>query len=152
MGSNKGKMFTYIKHFALNEQEENRYGLYTYTTEQALREIYLKPFKACIQKGKSSVVMTSFVRVGAQAASGSKALVTGVLREEWGFNGCAETDYIDHAVYMRPDLCLSAGCDLMMKSGGVSYAFFKESNTFKKMLRNATKHVLYSTLAILALE
>lgn len=148
LGSNSAGLYCYLKHVVLNDQDENRDGLYNYVTEQALREIYLKPFKTTIQKGHAPGVMSSFVRIGNTYAGGSKALLTGVLRDEWGFNGCIVTDYIDHPSYMNPCQSLIAGGDLTMKWGGTSYDQFQTvdstfENTFNKMLREACKHILY---------
>lgn len=83
-----------MKHFVANDQETHRadYGLYTWTTEQALRELYLKPFELTAKEGDAHGVMTAFNRVGAIWAGGSKALLTDVLRTEWGFKGFVVTD------------------------------------------------------------
>lgn len=83
-----------MKHFVANDQETNRanYGLYVWTTEQSLREIYLKPFELAVKEGGAHGAMSSFNRVGAIWAGGNKALLTNVLRNEWGFRGFVITD------------------------------------------------------------
>lgn len=101
-------IYCYMKHFALNDQESNRScsgndgngkggrGLVTWSNEQAIREIYLKPFEIAITDNKDNgtlAVMTSFNRVGTCWAGGSYDLLTGVLRGEWGFDGFVITDY-----------------------------------------------------------
>jgi beta-glucosidase len=113
------------------------------------RENYLKPFKLAIQKGGATGVMTSYNRIGAIWTGGSKALCQGVLRDEWGFAGCIETDYADHHNYMNLDQAIRAGGDLWMDGWNSNGAFTFEtsSNTFLQALRNASKHILYMSLS-----
>ncbi len=83
-----------VKHFAANEQETNRQsnGLYTWANEQSLRELYLEPFEISVKEGKAKGVMSAYNRIGAQWCGGSKALITELLRDEWGFDGFVITD------------------------------------------------------------
>lgn len=83
-----------VKHFAANEQETNRQsnGLYTWVNEQALRELYLEPFEISVKEGQAKGVMSAYNRIGAQWCGGSKALITDLLRNEWGFDGFVITD------------------------------------------------------------
>ncbi len=83
-----------VKHFAANEQETNRQsnGLYTWVNEQALRELYLEPFEISVKEGHAKGVMSAYNRIGAQWCGGSKALITDLLRIEWGFDGFVITD------------------------------------------------------------
>lgn len=86
---------TYTKHFALNEQENNRSSVCTFSNEQAIREIYLKPFEMSVgTEGGGMGIMTSMNRVGAVYSSSDYALCTGVLRNEWGFHGVVITDFV----------------------------------------------------------
>ncbi len=89
----KGLVVT-VKHFAANEQETNRQsnGLYTWLNEQALREIYLEPFEISVKEGGAKGIMSAYNRIGAQWCGGSKALITDLLRNEWGFDGFVITD------------------------------------------------------------
>ncbi len=89
----KGLVVT-VKHFAANEQETNRQsnGLYTWVNEQALREIYLEPFEISVKEGGAKGIMSAYNRIGAQWCGGSKALITDLLRNEWGFDGFVITD------------------------------------------------------------
>ena len=89
----KGIVVT-VKHFAANEQETNRQsnGLYTWLNEQSLREIYLEPFEISVKEGGAKGIMSAYNRIGAQWCGGSKALITDLLREEWGFDGFVITD------------------------------------------------------------
>ena len=89
----KGIVVT-VKHFAANEQETNRQsnGLYTWLNEQSLREIYLEPFEISVKEGGAKGIMSAYNRIGAQWCGGSKALITDLLRTEWGFDGFVITD------------------------------------------------------------
>ena len=83
-----------VKHFAANEQETNRQsnGLYTWANEQSLREIYLEPFEISVKEGKAKGIMSAYNRIGSEWCGGSKALITDLLRNEWGFDGFVITD------------------------------------------------------------
>ena len=89
----KGIIVT-VKHFAANEQETNRQsnGLYTWMTEQSLRELYLEPFEISVKEGKAKGIMSAYNRIGAQWCGGCKPLLVDLLREEWGFDGYVVTD------------------------------------------------------------
>ena len=144
-------VYVYIKHFICNDGEAGIYrdSVYTWMTEQALREVYLKPFKAMIQKYDATGLMSSYNRIGAVWAGGSEALLTGVLRDEWGFNGAVITDYADHHSYMNGDQALRAGGSLWMAGfGGGEMAFETSSNSYMQALRRAAKQVLYMYLHV----
>ena len=83
----------YLKHFAMNDQETDRTGLGTFNSEQAMREIYLKPFEYSVKDGNATAFMSAFNRVGAINAFGNYRLLNSLLREEWGFKGAGVTDY-----------------------------------------------------------
>lgn len=87
------KIVPYIKHFALNERETNaRDQLFTWCSEQAMREIYFLPFEMAVREGHSLGVMSSFNYIGHTWAGGNRALLTELLRKEWGFEGTVVTD------------------------------------------------------------
>ncbi|MBO5327826.1 MAG: glycoside hydrolase family 3 C-terminal domain-containing protein [Clostridia bacterium] len=138
----------YIKHFALNDQDRNRMtDPATWVQEQAIREIYLKPFEAAIKDGKSLGVMSSYNRVGAVWAGGSYALITEVLRNEWGFDGIVLSDYMD-GDYENVDQMLAAGADAALNTASYnSHATVTCTTTGAQAItymRRAMKHVLYS--------
>jgi beta-glucosidase len=83
-----------VKHFAANDQETNRQsnGLYTWLSEQSLRELYLEPFEITVKEGETKGVMSAYNRIGAQWCGGSPALLIDLLRNEWGFDGFVITD------------------------------------------------------------
>ena len=83
-----------VKHFAANDQETNRQsnGLYTWLNEQSLRELYLEPFEISVKEGGAKGIMSAYNRIGDQWCGGSSALLTDLLRNEWGFDGFVITD------------------------------------------------------------
>ena len=101
----------YCKHFALNDQEEGRYGISTWSNEQAIRELYLEGFEGAVKDGGGSV-MSSFNRVGVVWSGANRNLMTGILRDEWGLEGGAITDCSVYAIYMDYCYGVLAGQDL----------------------------------------
>lgn len=113
-------VYVYMKHYALNDQETNRAAyeqVCTFSDEQTMREIYLKPFEYGVKDGGAKGIMTSMNRVGYTFAAGNYAMITAVLRNEWGFDGCVITDYTGDATAAYVDQMLAAGGDLLMCSG-----------------------------------
>ncbi len=108
----------YIKHFALNERETNvRDQLFTWCSEQTMREIYLRPFELAVREGGALAVMSSFNYIGHTWAGGSKALLTELLRKEWGFEGAVITDACLYP-YMKVAQMVYAGGDLSLDTLG----------------------------------
>lgn len=143
-GSMDAGVFCYIKHFIVYDQDTNRDSLYTWLTEQSLREIYLKPFQIAVEKAGATGIMTAYNRIGAVWAGGSSALLQGILRGEWNFYGSIITDYCDHHEYMNMDQALRAGGTLWMDGmfpGSLKYE--TESNSYMQALREASKGVIY---------
>ena len=92
-GAKNNGLTCYLKHLALSEPGYNPNYLNTWLTEQNLRENYLKAFEICVKDGGANAVMSAFNSVGAVSACNSYALLTQVLRNEWGFRGAVVTDY-----------------------------------------------------------
>ena len=138
-------MNVYIKHFIVNETETKRSKLYTWLTEQALREIYCRPFEIAVKRGKANGMMTSFNRLGSYWTGGSYALMTEVLRNEWGFRGACVTDYYN-GTYMGVEQGLKAGNDLWL-TGSQKNA--ENINTSDKVImyfaRQACKNIIYAS-------
>ncbi len=108
-----------IKHFACNNQEDNRTFVSSNLSERALREIYLRGFEICVREGGAKGVMTSYNMVNGVYTPNSYDLCTKVLRREWGFDGVVMTDwYSTNKGQARNDLALAAGNDLIMPGGG----------------------------------
>lgn len=149
-GSLDSGVYCYVKHFICNDGESGIYrdSVYTWMTEQTLREIYLEPFRLLVEDYGATGLMSSYNRIGAVWSGGSEALLTGVLRDEWGFTGAVITDYSDHQQFMNGDQSLRAGGTLWM-DGWLSDGTFKcetSSNSFQQALRRAAKEVLYMYL------
>jgi len=145
-GSQDNGVYAYMKHFALNDQEENRCDmLCTWTNEQALREIYLKPFEKCVKDAGCLAVMSSFNYIGNRWAGGTSELCNTVLRDEWGFDGFVETDYFGVYGYMSSDQAIRNGTDLMLVNypTATNDVQFRDTNGAKLAMRNATKNILY---------
>ena len=138
-------MNVYIKHFIANETETKRSGLKTWMTEQALREIYCRPFEIAVKRGKANGMMTSFNRIGTCWTGGSYALMTEVLRNEWGFRGACVTDYYNASI-MGVEQGLKAGNDLWL-TGAQKNA--KDINTNDKVImyfaRQSCKNIIYAS-------
>ena len=145
--STKG-IYPYIKHFALNDQEGNRCAfLLTFSSEQAIREIYLKPFEIVVKNftGTPLAVMSSFNWIGTMPADGNPNLLKNVLRGEWGFVGMVETDYDGSYGYMISDHCVRSGNDLMLGfASAASNQFTDQSATAALAMRQACKNILYT--------
>lgn len=103
-----------VKHFVANEQETHRSigGDLSWLSEQALREIYLKPFEYTVKLGETSGIMTSFNRIGTRWTGGDYRLLTEILRNEWGFNGLVICDFNTIPQYMIPRMMFYAGGSL----------------------------------------
>ena len=143
-GSMKYGVYTYAKHFLCNEQERNRAGVFVWATEQALREIYARGFEIYVDLGGLGI-MSSFNCVGSWWAGGSEALLTTLLREEWGFHGVVVTDYAGPD-YMATNIGLRAGNDLWLNKASVSasatYSATPHDATI--LMRRAAKNILYA--------
>ncbi|MBR1813023.1 MAG: glycoside hydrolase family 3 C-terminal domain-containing protein [Lachnospiraceae bacterium] len=113
-GTQKKGVICSIKHFAVNEQETHRSinGDCSYLTEQALREIYLKPFEIAVKEGRTRGLMSSFNRIGRRWTGGDYRLLTEILREEWGFTGAVICDFNTIPQYMNSRQMAYAGGDI----------------------------------------
>lgn len=138
-------VYCYMKHFAVNDQETNRdsNGLITWLNEQSMREIYLRPFEIAVKEGGTTAIMSSFNRIGTVWAGGNYELLTGVLRNEWGFKGTVIDDY-GLTSYINQEQVIRAGGDLMLIQGTKMPEYENASPTQLACLRNATKHILYT--------
>lgn len=139
-GAAEKGVYTLIKHFAFNDQENHRgdrtgqYSMATWLNEQPAREIYLRPFEMCMKVGDVEVnyvretgdgtyenatttmaacqgLMTAFNRIGATWVGGDYDLITGIVRTEWGFDGWIITDNADTGVFMNAGQMIEAGAD-----------------------------------------
>lgn len=147
-GASEKGVYAYMKHFALNDQEWNRCAvLLTWSSEQAIREIYLKPFELATKgfTGTSRAAMSSFNWIGAKPSCMNSNLLNNVLRDEWGFVGMVETDYDGSYGYMITDGCIRNGNDLMLGFNSAdSNVLSDESATAVQAMRQACKNILYT--------
>ena len=118
-------LYCFFKHFAVNDQEKNREGTSVFLTEQALREIYLKPFQMVVQEGKSMGIMSSYNRLGNMETAASYPLLTEVLRQEWGFKGHIISDMthsgnssVNFKCYENVNNRILSGCNQQLDSNG----------------------------------
>jgi beta-glucosidase len=153
-------VYVFVKHFALNDEETNCRSISTFANEQAIREIYLKPFQLAITEGGAHNVMTAFSRVGVVWSSAHYGLMTTVLRGEWGMDGFAISDYTTSGVTTTahdrttydPYLAVLAGTDTFDSSAKTSqYKALKNLDYendphFVLAMRNACKRILYTVV------
>ena len=148
-GAKEHGVYSYMKHFALNDQEGNRCDmLCTWSSEQAIREIYLKPFEMCVKDAGCEAVMSSFNYIGNRWAGGTAALCKTVLRDEWGFQGFVETDYFGVYGYMSADQAIRNGTDLMLVAyqTETNNVQFRETNGAQRAMRDAAHNILFVTV------
>ena len=149
-GSAEQGVYAYIKHFALNEQEMNRCSfLLTYSDEQAIREIYLKPFEICVKnyESQSLAVMSSFIFIGDIYSGENPYLLNNVLRGEWGFQGMVETDWNGSYGYQQTDACVRNGNDIMLGFlQHESNQLDTSSPTLVNAMRQACKNIMYTVV------
>ncbi len=148
-GAQSKGVYAYIKHFALNDQQiAQNEMLCTWSTEQAIREIYLKPFEIGVKDGGSGAVMSSWNYIGNKWSGANPELLINVLRKEWGFVGMVITDGYHYCGYMDSDRAIRNGCDLMLKNFDVetNHVTDQTSATGILAMRNACHNILYTVV------
>ena len=144
-GAKSKGVYSFMKHFALNDQETKRTEmLCTWTNEQAMREIYLKPFEMSVKEGGAQAVMSSFNYIGNTYAGASSNLLQTVLRGEWGFKGFVLTDYFGGYGYQNADQEVRAGNDSMLATTKITNHITDKSATSVKAMRQAAHNILYT--------
>mgnify|MGYP002510658178 FL=1 len=149
-GAAESGVYSFMKHFALNDQETHRTDmLCTWSNEQAIREIYLKPFEMCVKnyEGKSMAVMSAFNYIGNKYAGANPELLNTVLRNEWGFRGMVLTDYFGGYGYQDADIQIRNGGDFCLTPQMIEVSGLtdKTSGTSLQAARQACKNILYTT-------
>jgi beta-glucosidase len=167
-------MYTFIKHFALNDQENHRgdrngqFGLVTWANEQVIRQLYLKPFELCVENDPITLnyleedgsggyvnasreiapvnaIMTAFNRIGYTWTGGCYNLITNVLRGEWGFTGFAITDNANTGLFMDAYQMIEAGADAKLTNvDGARWTFDKDNSAHYHYGREAMHRILYT--------
>ena len=148
-GARNYGVYSYIKHFAL--YEGNAKMVSVWSNEQAIREIYLKPFEISVKQGGANAVMVSWSFLGDKWTGESSNLMNTVLRDEWGFRGMALTDFFrnnGHG-FMNADAALANGVDAMLSTfnGEENNVANSEHPTSVLQMRNACKNVMYTVVS-----
>ena len=144
-GAKEKGVYSFMKHFALNDQETNRTNMVcTWADEQAIREIYLKPFEMSVKEGGAQAVMSSFNYIGYTYAGASNNLLNTVLRDEWGFKGFVLTDYFGGYGYQNADQEIRNGNDSMLATTKITNHVTDKSATSVKAMRTAAHNILYT--------
>ena len=148
-GATSNGLYAYVKHFVVNETENKREGLITWLSEQSLREIYARSFEITVKEGHANAIMSAFNRLGATWSGGNYSLLTGLLRQEWGFRGSVLTDYaLDWEMpYMDINQGIRAGNDMWLngiRTNTIGVINDAGSATTISCAREATKNMLYT--------
>ena len=158
-GARSKGVMTFVKHFALNDQETSRTTIATLSNEQAIREIYLAAFEPSISGGDEGTlgIMLSMNRVGLVWSGDNKGLTTNVVRGEWGFKGAIITDqasYPQAFPLLAIRAGLAGGTDMWLNSGTDNWQIdgYASNPTVMTQLRQASKHILYAVSRSLAMN
>jgi len=143
-GAKNEGLICFLKHFAVSEGGKNPTQVNTWLTEQALREIYLKPFELAVKGGKANAVMSAFNNIGDVYCGHNQALLQDVLRAEWGFRGQVITDWWGE--YMLIEKCVLSGNDkMLLKKETQQYVNLAVNDSeIANAARVAVKNILYS--------
>ncbi|MBQ8797242.1 MAG: glycoside hydrolase family 3 C-terminal domain-containing protein [Oscillospiraceae bacterium] len=135
-----------IKHFALNDSEQDRIGLGVWVNEQAAREVYLKAYQAAFEEGDANGVMTAYTRWGAVWSGGVKGLMTNILRKEWGNNGMSITDNVITPMVTGADGVLAGTTtyDAMLPNINNELPGYENDPVIVAAMREACHHNLYA--------
>ena len=145
----------YMKHFALNDSETDRArGICTWSTEQAIREVYLKPFEMAIKEGGANGIMNSKNSIGSRWIGSNADVQNTIVRGEWGFKGIIGTDSLDAVseYYENQNEALRAGTDKMLCMSYSDDYWADESAGTVTALRTAAHHILYALANSNAME
>ena len=148
-------LVTTIKHFAMNDQESHRAGIFTWADEQTMREIYLKAFEIPVKKSACFGVMSAYNRIGTDWCGGCSELLKDLLRKEWGFEGFVVSDYSNNFIgngHMSPVLAVYNGNDTMLTGvwllnmpshvAAVEMQYYADPIGFGTALREACRNIM----------
>lgn len=143
--ANASGIYCYMKHFALDEQETERLDISIWCNEQAMREIYFKPFELCVKEGGVTAAMASDSFIGATWAGEREELMNTVLRDEWGFRGMVITDFVT-SDSKNADRAIRSGTDLSLTTLGnlTPSSLSTDTAAGRQALRTATHNILYA--------
>lgn len=143
-------IITGFKHFCLNDQEVNRHGVATFSTEQACREIYFRAFEGAMSDDNALGVMTSYNRIGLTASPAHRGAQIEILRNEWGFKGINITDSSkDASDYVLTAECITSGTDLFLSDTGrtsqlTNLAIKERDGNILRWMQTANEHFYYA--------
>lgn len=161
-GAQSQNLIITVKHFALNESETNRMGVMTWCNEQAMRELYLKPFEMTVKQGNANGIMSAYNRLGKTWCGGSRTLLTDLLRTEWGFDGFVVSDYVMYKLvgkeYMSPVQAIYAQNDAMLTAlwvveksaiqSGIKEQYEKDPVGFGLAMRTCCKNLIHMKMSM----
>lgn len=142
-GAKENNLYCYVKHFVISDNGQNACDWYEWLTEQSLRENYLKAFEIVVKEGGANAMMSAFNKLGAVWCGYNHALLTDVLRTEWGFHGSVITDW-DQGYMNTYGKAVKAGNDLWLNStnGSATLDFSKAGEAYAA--RRSAKNILYT--------
>lgn len=143
-GAKNKNLICYVKHFAVSEEGINPDNVFTWLSEQTLRETYLKAFEIAIKNGKANAVMSAFNCIGSVWAGACDPLLNDILRGEWGFKGSVVTDFSLGRPYMNTEQAIRAGNDFMLDAGGSTSPINMNNPTTFTLARQACKNIIYT--------
>ena len=146
-GAGESGVYSFMKHFAMNDQETHRTDmLCTWSNEQAMREIYFKPFELSVKEGHAGAVMSAFNYIGNKYAGATPELQKDVLRGEWGFRGMVLTDYFGGYGYQDADILIRNGNDFCLTPQATEFSKVTDQTSATSVLamRQASKNILYT--------
>lgn len=146
-GAREHGVYSYLKHFVLNDQEQNRANmLCTWASEQSIREIYLKPFEMAVKEGGAQGIMTAYNYIGNKWVGASSELLMSIVRGEWGFRGFVLTDYFT-SNYMSADIGIRNGNDACLSPMGVGANVVQDTSATSVLaMRQSSKNILYTVV------
>lgn len=147
-GAKEYGVYAYIKHFAMNDQESRRLDMIcTWADEQAMREIYLKPFEIAVKKGGTTAVMSAFTYIGPVYAAATPELLNNVLRGEWGFRGMVISDGFSSGYFQNADQVVRNGNDACLVAFDTPETHVRvQSNAALQAMRTACHNIMYTVV------
>ncbi|MBP5091437.1 MAG: hypothetical protein J6328_02635, partial [Bacilli bacterium] len=145
LGAKNHGLYCYIKHFTMAEEGPNPRNVDTWTSEQAFREIYLKPFELAVKEGKGNAIMSGFNNIASTWCGSCYAQNVTILREEWGFRGTMVTDWSSGDDNMYPERGIRAGNDIWLNPNTTNGRPINISDaTTLYCAKQAAKNVIYT--------
>jgi beta-glucosidase len=136
-------VYVFMKHFALNDQETHRAGVMVWANEQTIREAYLAAYEPAVTEAHAKGAMTIMNRIGTQWGGACTALLTNVLRGEWGFDGIVITDYSSNSNFTLQTNGLEGGADLWDGFSASDISDKSNDPYLCQLMRQAIHRILY---------